>query len=86
MLEHTALPRAEIEVEVDRYVAMPGQSLAYMLGYLELTRLGDEAKRCMGEEFDIRGFHDVVLRPGIRPLPAVAADVARWGCPPQASR
>lgn len=78
MREHTALPRAEIELEVDRYVALPGQSLAYMLGYLEFRRMRREAQVRMGESFDIRKFHDVVLRPGRRPLPEVSRDVEQW--------
>ncbi|MFW6078049.1 MAG: DUF885 domain-containing protein [Gemmatimonadota bacterium] len=78
MLEHTALPQSEIELEVDRYVAIPGQSLAYMLGHLDFRRMRREARDRLGERFDIREFHDIVLTPGRRPLPEVAADVERW--------
>jgi uncharacterized protein (DUF885 family) len=78
MLTNTALPRAEIEVEVDRYLALPGQSLSYMLGNLELRRLRRRAEERLGDAFDPRAFHRVVLRPGSRPLPEVAADVEAW--------
>jgi uncharacterized protein (DUF885 family) len=78
LLGHTALSRAEIEIEVDRYVALPGQSLAYMLGYLELRRIREQAERRMGTRFDIREFHDIVLRLGVRSLGEVAEDVNRW--------
>ncbi len=78
MLENTALPRSEIEVEVDRYPALPGQSLGYMLGNLHLRALRTSAEARLGGSFDIRTFHDVILTPGMRPLPDVADDVVLW--------
>jgi uncharacterized protein (DUF885 family) len=64
MTEHTALAENNIANEVDRYLAMPGQALAYKLGQLEILRLRDEARRALGDAFDIRAFHDVVLGQG----------------------
>lgn len=78
MLENTALPRDEIEVEVDRYPALAGQSLGYMLGNLHLRQLRDSAEERLGDRFDIRAFHDVILTRGMRPLPQVTADVEEW--------
>jgi uncharacterized protein (DUF885 family) len=78
MRDHTALTDAEIAVEVDRYIATPGQSLSYMLGYDTIARARLYAERHLGRRFDLRRFHDVVLAPGSRALDLVYADVVRW--------
>jgi uncharacterized protein (DUF885 family) len=75
---HTPLPRIEIESEVDRYISYPGQALAYMVGRREIVRLRAAATQALGARFDLRQFHDLVLRAGILPLPALAATVERW--------
>ncbi|HVC14944.1 MAG TPA: DUF885 domain-containing protein [Acidimicrobiales bacterium] len=75
---HTPLPAVVIEAEVNRYIANPGQALAYMVGRVELVRLRREATERLGARFDLRGFHDVVLRAGPLPLPAMAGVVERW--------
>ncbi|MEU4800761.1 DUF885 domain-containing protein [Actinosynnema sp. NPDC023587] len=76
LLENTPLARVEVESEVDRYLAAPGQALAYMVGRLEIQRVRAEAERALGERFDIRAFHDLVLGGGPLPL-AVLDDVVR---------
>lgn len=78
LVTHTPLPRIEIESEVDRYISYPGQALAYMVGRREITRLRSEATSTLGDRFDLRSFHDVVLRAGSLPLPALASTVERW--------
>jgi len=78
MSEHTPLPRIEIESEVDRYISYPGQALAYMVGRREIVRLRAAAADALGARFDLRDFHDLVLRAGILPLPALARTVERW--------
>jgi len=78
MAEHTPLPRIEIESEVDRYISYPGQALAYMVGRREIVRLRQAAADGLGVRFDLREFHDVVLRAGSLPLPALARTVERW--------
>ncbi len=78
MVEHTPLPRMEIASEVDRYISYPGQALAYMVGRRELVRLRATAAAALGARFDLRQFHDLVLRTGILPLPALARTVERW--------
>jgi uncharacterized protein (DUF885 family) len=78
MADHTPLPRIEAENEIDRYISYPGQALAYMVGRREIVRLRAEATERLGERFDLREFHDLVLRAGILPLPALSRTVERW--------
>lgn len=78
MRAHTALSDAEISVEVDRYIATPGQSLGYMLGYDTIARARRYAEHRLGRRFDLRRFHAVLLGAGGRPLDRVYADVVRW--------
>jgi len=83
MLANTALAENNIVNEVDRYIAWPGQALAYKLGQREIFRLRDEAKKALGPKFDIKRFHDVVLRNGAVSLASlrheVDAYIARGG-------
>ncbi len=78
MLENTAESRNSVEGEVDRYIAVPGQATAYMTGSLEIQRLRHEAEQRLGDRFDVKGFHDVVLRDGAVTLPMLREAVARW--------
>ncbi len=78
LVEHTPIPRIEVESEVDRYISFPGQALAYMVGRREIVRLRGAAADSLGARFDLREFHDLVLRSGILPLPALARTVERW--------
>ena len=77
MAQHTALGENNIANEVDRYIADPGQALAYKLGQLELLRLRSEARERQGSRFDIRRFHDAVLGEGALPLPVLRQVVER---------
>jgi uncharacterized protein (DUF885 family) len=71
MRGHTALAPNNIANEVDRYIAWPGQALAYKVGQLEMLRLRDEARGRLGAAFDIRRFHDALLGEGALPLPVL---------------
>ncbi len=76
--DHTALSEREVVSEVDRYISWPGQALAYKVGELEIRRLRREAEAKLGDSFDLRGFHDEILRHGSVPLPILAAAVDAW--------
>ncbi len=68
MVAHTGLPEASVVSEVERYIVMPGQACAYKIGELKMVELRRKAMDALGEHFDIREFHDVVLGNGSMPL------------------
>jgi uncharacterized protein (DUF885 family) len=78
MVEHTALAENNIANEVDRYLAIPAQALAYKLGQLEILRLREAARTELGEHFEIRAFHDAVLGQGAVGLPTLHAVIETW--------
>jgi uncharacterized protein (DUF885 family) len=78
LMAHTALSRVEAVEEVNRYVAIPGQALAYKIGAYEILNLRSRAKAALGAKFDLRRFHEVVLKDGAMPLPILDAKVNRW--------
>lgn len=75
---NTPMPPLDIERETDRYIADPGQALAYMVGRLEIERIRAGARQALGGRFDIRGFHDAVLSNGELPLGALAEVIDGW--------
>lgn len=78
MKKHTALDRNVIEGEVDRYIMMPGQATSYMLGKREIDTLREYSKSILKEKFDIRDFHDQVLKHGAVTLPMLRANIMSW--------
>jgi uncharacterized protein (DUF885 family) len=75
---NTAIADGDVESQVDRFVEIPGQALAYMVGRLEIQRLRGEAEARMGDRFDLTAFHDLVLGGGPLPLGVLADVVRRW--------
>ncbi len=78
MLANSALTPENVANEVDRYIAWPGQALAYMTGRLEIERLRRTARERLGAAFDIRAFHDAVLGNGSVPMTVLSGAVERW--------
>ncbi len=78
MAAHTPVSVEEVTVEIDRYIGMPGQALAYKLGQREIIRLRESARSRLGAGFDVKGFHDAVLGSGAVGLPMLASLVEGW--------
>ena len=76
--QHTAMDEPNIQTEVDRYIAWPGQALAYKVGQMKILELRDRARAKLGNHFDIRAFHDAVLANGALPLDILEIEVNRW--------
>lgn len=78
MIDVTGLAPRAAENEIDRYIVWPGQATSYKLGHSEIVRARAAAQAAMGDRFDIKGFHDVVLRQGSQPLELLSRNVAAW--------
>lgn len=68
MVEHTGMPTSEVVTEIERYIVMPGQACAYKIGMMKILELRERAKTELGNTFDLKAFHDVVLKNGAVPL------------------
>jgi len=68
MIKVTGLPERDVTTEVERYIVMPGQACAYYIGYLKMIALRQKAEATLGEAFDLKDFHDVILNNGGLPL------------------
>ena len=76
--QYTALSDREIQTEIDRYIAWPGQALSYYLGEMAIVDSRVKAEKALGDKFNIRAFHDAVLELGSVPLPVLKARVERF--------
>ena len=78
MLANSGMTRTEVVAEVERYIAIPTQALAYKVGALKIQELREKAEEQLGEDFDIREFHAEVLDTGSLPMPVLEAKIDRW--------
>jgi uncharacterized protein (DUF885 family) len=78
MAEHVPMPREFLAGEIDRYVVMPGQALAYLTGKLEILRIREEARRRLGPAFSLPAFHAAILDHGSLPMPVLHRSIGGW--------
>ena len=78
MAEHVPMPREFLADEIDRYVVMPGQALAYLTGKLEILRIREEARRRLGPAFSLPAFHAAILDHGSLPMPVLHRSIGGW--------
>lgn len=76
--DNTSLSESNVRAEVDRYISWPGQALAYKLGELKVWELREKSERALGDAFDLREFHDVVLANGALPMAMLEAGIERY--------
>lgn len=78
MVAATGETRESVTREIERYAVVPGQACSYKLGMLKIGELRDKAERELGDDFDIRDFHDAVLSIGDAPLPVLESSINAW--------
>ncbi|MEL1266323.1 DUF885 family protein [Pseudoxanthomonas putridarboris] len=83
--DHTALSEHEVTTEVDRYISWPAQALSYKLGEIAIVRLRGEAEQALGPKFDIKAFHDAVLKQGSVTLPVLESQIRAFIAASQAA-
>ena len=77
-LNNEAESEADITAEVERYIAIPGQALAYKIGQMKILELRAKAEKVLGSKFDIKSFHDIVLINGCLPLDIFEREINNW--------
>ncbi|MEM6734352.1 MAG: DUF885 family protein, partial [Myxococcota bacterium] len=78
MLENSSMAESDVVAEVERYIAIPGQALAYKTGQLAIRRMRTKAEQELGAKFDIKAFHREVLIDGSLPLNVLESKIDRW--------
>jgi uncharacterized protein (DUF885 family) len=76
--DHSSINEAGIQAETDRYIAWPGQALAYKVGQLTILRLRDKAREALGDKFSLSAFHDEVLGAGALPMDVFEQRMNEW--------
>jgi uncharacterized protein (DUF885 family) len=78
MYANSATAETDAIAEAERFMAIPGQALAYKLGQMKIRELRNRAEQAMGDKFDVRAFHDQILLDGELPLDALSKKIDRW--------
>jgi uncharacterized protein (DUF885 family) len=78
MLDNSAMSKTDVIAEVERYIAMPGQALAYKTGQMKITELRAKAAKALGPKFDVRAFHTELLKDGALPLAVLEEKIDSW--------
>ncbi|TMP31668.1 DUF885 domain-containing protein [Pseudoalteromonas rubra] len=78
MLKNSSMAKSDVEAEVERYIAWPGQAVSYKVGQFKIRQLREYAEQALGERFDIRAFHNQVLIDGAVPMPVLQDKIERW--------
>ena len=78
MLQNSAEPLPSVQSEVRRYIVLPGQATSYKVGMMKIQELRSRAEEALGEQFDIRAFHDTILTGGAMPLTLLERRVDNW--------
>ena len=78
LVENTPNPQYDAQKAIERYIAMPGQATAYMIGKLKIMELREKAMQALGDKFDWKGFHDEVLKYGPVPLSLLEENIDNW--------
>jgi len=78
MTSRTGVVESDITAEIERYMAWPGQALGYKLGMIQILELRAAAQEAMGDAFDLKAFHDLVLGAGSVPIDVMRGQVEAW--------
>jgi uncharacterized protein (DUF885 family) len=78
MMTNSSMADTDVESEVERYISIPGQALAYKAGERHIRMLRNRAKQQLGENFDVKKFHTQILIDGSLPMPILEAKIDRW--------
>lgn len=76
--KNTALSIHEVNTEIDRYISWPGQAISYKIGELKIRELREKAEKELGNQFDIRDFHEVILEKGTVTLPILESRILNY--------
>ena len=78
MLDNSSMARTDVEAEVERYIANPGQALGYKIGQIRIREMRNKAEKALGSKFDLKEFHSQVLRDGALPMDILDRKIDRW--------
>jgi uncharacterized protein (DUF885 family) len=78
MIDNSSMARTDVEAEVERYIANPGQALGYKIGQIRIREMRNKAEKALGSRFDIKEFHRQILSDGALPMDILEKKIDRW--------